>query len=352
MSPESDIIELLRAECVEAQRRSCRALIIQPGALGDCLLTLPLVGFLKDVLKLGKVDMLSHTDYTGILPGRTALDSVISIDSLNMHRLYAQPAQYNPPERDPLINAFAGYAWIVSFLDEPGSNFEQNLIFTANCIHTTDIITLPLKPPKKYNEHIADYYIQQFIQLGGFTLQEQTFQANNSLIKAAKTDTHKGKELLKEAGLDTRRKLFIIHPGSGGKSKCWHLNNFLAVAKNLLSQDFEVAFLLGPAELERFSKTEIKKIKSCATCFSDLSLTEVLSILSCSTGFIGNDSGITHLAAMLGIRTLAVFGPTSPAVYKPLGPNVTVIPNKSASFASQPSIRSQQKVMDELCTKS
>ncbi len=346
MSPEGDIIELLRAECAEAQRRSYRALIIQPGALGDCLLTLPLVNFMKETLKLGKVDMLSHTDYTGILPGRTALDSVISIDSLNMHRLYVQPAQYNPADRDPLINAFAGYAWIVSFLGEPGSNFEQNLIFTANCLHTTEIVTLPLKPPKKYSELIADYYIQQFIQQGSLTLQEQTVQTQDSLIKAAKIDIHKGSELLKEAGLDIRRGLFIIHPGSGGKSKCWHLDNFLAVAQKLRSQDFEVAFLLGPTELERFSRVEIKNIKNCAKCLTDFSLTEVLNILSCVAGYIGNDSGITHLAAMLGIKTLAIFGPTSPAVYLPIGPNVTVIQNKTSSFANRPSTRSQQKFWD------
>ena len=53
-----------------------------------------------------------------------------------------------------------------------------------------------------------------------------------------------------------------------------------------------------------------------------MSLTEVLQILSVSDGFVGNDSGITHLSGSLGIRTVAVFSPTQSDIYKPCGPNV------------------------------
>jgi ADP-heptose:LPS heptosyltransferase len=79
-----------------------------------------------------------------------------------------------------------------------------------------------------------------------------------------------------------------------------------------------------------------------------LSLTQVLGLLSCVDGFIGNDSGITHLAAALGIRTYGVFGPTNPAVYKSVGPAVTVFRSSTASFAKKPSVRLQRKLLDVL----
>jgi heptosyltransferase III len=41
--------------------------------------------------------------------------------------------------------------------------------------------------------------------------------------------------------------------------------------------------------------------------------------------YIGNDSGITHLAAAVGIPVIALFGPTSPDIWAPRGPNVTVL---------------------------
>jgi ADP-heptose:LPS heptosyltransferase len=77
-------------------------------------------------------------------------------------------------------------------------------------------------------------------------------------------------------------------------------------------------------------------------------LAQVLGLLSCSNGFIGNDSGITHLAAALGIRTLAVFGPTNPAVYIPIGPAVKVFANNTAAFAKKPSASLQRELLDFL----
>jgi len=77
-------------------------------------------------------------------------------------------------------------------------------------------------------------------------------------------------------------------------------------------------------------------------------LTQVLGILSCADGFVGNDSGITHLAAAMGVRTLAVFGPTNPAVYRPVGPAVEIFANAGATFAKEPSATSQRKLLTVL----
>jgi len=105
---------------------------------------------------------------------------------------------------------------------------------------------------------------------------------------------------------------------------------------------------LGPAELERFSNATIKDVNSVARCLTDLSMTQVVWLLSCSDGFIGNDSGITHVAAGMGIRTVVVFGPTNPAVYKPIGPAVTVFAGGRKAFADKPSAALQQEVLDVL----
>jgi ADP-heptose:LPS heptosyltransferase len=247
-----------------------------------------------------------------------------------------------------LINAFADYAWIATFLGEPNSNFEQNLIFTANCSHSAEVITLSLKPPKDFSGHLVDYYIQQFIGQSGLSLQPCPVQAGDGLIQVTEADINTGRELLRETGLEPRNKLVVIQPGSGGQKKCWHLDNFLAVAKELDSNGIEVIFLLGPAELDRFTAATIKKIKNVAGCLTDLSLTQVLGLLSCADGFVGNDSGITHLAAALGIRAMAVFGPTNPAVYKPIGPAVTVFTSRTTTFAKKTSAKLQRKLLEVL----
>ena len=343
-----DILNLLREKGAETARKMQRGLILQPGAIGDCISTLPLAKFMKDSLQLGGVDILGHTEYIGILPGRTCVDGVRSIDSMDLHRLFAETKTFDLKDGDPLINAFADYAWIATFLGEPDSDFEQNLIFTINCSHSAEVITLSLKPPKDSPEHLTDFYIRQFVDGSGLSLQRQQVQPDDCLIKAAKADIDSGEELLREMGLDPREKLVVIQPGSGGPDKRWHLDNFLAVAKELCSKDIEVVFLLGPAESDRFSVATIKKINSVARCLTDLSLTLVLMLLSCADGFVGNDSGITHLAAGLGVRTLAVFGPTDPAVYRPIGPTVTVFVDSTKAFAKKSSAKLQQKLLEAL----
>ena len=54
------------------------------------------------------------------------------------------------------------------------------------------------------------------------------------------------------------------------------------------------------------------------------SLADVARLFANACGVIANDSGIAHLAAGLGVPTVAIFGPTDPAVWRPRGPNVRV----------------------------
>ena len=348
MQENDNILDLLREKGAEAVRGALRGVILQPGALGDCVLTLPLAEVMKDCLRLGGVDIIGHTEYIDILPGRTCVDSIRSIDSVDLHRLFAEAGTFDLVDGDALINVFGDYAWIVTFLGEPDSNFEQNLIFTANCSRSAEVITLSTKPSQKFSAHITDFYIQQFITQSGLPLGPWRVRKAKSLIKATKADISTGRELLEEINIDFSEELVVIQPGSGGSHKCCHLDNFLAVTKELVSKDIKVIFLLGPVEVEQFSSATIKKINSVAKCLTDLSLTQVLGLLSCADAFLGNDSGITHLAAALGVRTLAVFGPTNPDLYGPIGPAVTVLASATAGFAKEPSETLQQELLEVL----
>ncbi len=350
MQENDNILNLLREKGAEAAKRALRGVILQPGAIGDCILTLPLAEFMKERLGLGGVDIIGHTEYTGIFPGRTCVDGVRSIDSVDLHRLFAEASTFDLADGDALINTFSDYAWIVTFLGEPDSPFEQNLIFTANCSRSVEIITLSMKPLEQSSAHITDFYIQQFVAQSGLSLELQMVQKTKSLIKATRADIDRGRELLKEINADSCEKLIVIQPGSGGSHKCCHLDNFLSVAKTLAGKGVEVIFLLGPAETERLSVSTIMRIETISKTLTNLSLADVLAVLSNAAGYIGNDSGITHLAATMGIKTVAIFGPTNPDVYRPIGPGVTVVANSDTDFAKKPSAKLQKELLTVLMT--
>lgn len=348
MQERDNILRMLREKGDESARKLRRGLVLQPGAIGDCILTLPLAGFMKESLSLGGLDILGHSEYTGILPGRSCVDGIRSIDSVDLHRLFVDSKTFELADGDPLITAFSDYSWIVTFLGEPGSDFEQNLIFTAYCSHSVEVVTLPLKPEESFSGHISEFYIERFIAESGLTDELPQTPAVEYLIEPTKADIDGGKEHLSEAGVELFERLVIIQPGSGGPEKCWHIDNFLAVGKALVAEGMEVVFLLGPAELERFDGSTIDDLNTAGMCLSELPLADVLGVLSYADCFVGNDSGITHLAAALGIRTIAVFGPTDPQVYKPIGPLVTVLSDSSSDFAKKPCENLQQEVLEIL----
>lgn len=348
MQTHNDILELLREKGAEAARNMLRALIIQPGAIGDCILTLPLAAFVKDSLGLGGLDMLGHTEYVGFLPGRSCIDGVRSIDAMELHRLFARASAFELQDRDPLINAFSDYAWIITFMGESESDFEQNLIFTANCSHGAEVTTLSLTPPEDSSEHVADFYIRQFVERNGLGEQPGRKASDGRLIRSTGVDLARGRKLLAESNLGRSGKLVVIQPGSGGTEKCWYIGNFLAVAAGLASEGLEVAFLLGPAERERWSSATMRQIKGVAPCLMDLSLTEVVGLLSCADAFVGNDSGISHLAGAMGVKTAAIFGPTNPAIYRPLGSHVTVLAGCDETFTDRSSTSLQRELLDVL----
>jgi heptosyltransferase-3 len=348
MQADDDILSLLEATSAQMAREAQRAVILQPGALGDCLLTLPLVRLMKEVLDLGGVDLIGHAEYVGILPERTCVDSIRSIDTAELHRLFAAHASFDLADRDPLIHMFADYAWIITFLGEPGSDFERNLIFTANCSHSAEVITLPLKPPEGDRQHIAEFYVKQFVDQSDLPADKARISEKDVTIRVRDADRDRGLELLEQADVDLSRQLVVIHPGSGGANKCWHLDNFLAVAKELRDREMEVLFLLGPAEVERLRPSEKVQIHAAAKCTAHLALSQVVGVLSSADAFLGNDSGVTHLAAGMGLRTIALFGPTDPAVYRPLGRAVVVLQDPTDDFARRPSPSLQQAVLDHL----
>jgi heptosyltransferase-3 len=349
MDPQAGILELLRQQGEQALKKSRRALIIQPGAIGDCILTLPLAKFIIDHLKAGAVDMLGRADYISYFPGRTCIDTIRAIDSVDIHRFFYPSADFNLTSRDALIDAFAGYLWIVSFLGRTGSDFEQNLIFTANCSQGADVITLPLLPASTGRDHITDFYIRRLCETCGLEFcGENTRPSSELLITPTKTDKQAGKELLRQAGINTDSALIVLCPGSGSVDKCWHLDNFLSIARKLKSTGAEPLILLGPAEVERFIPHRLIDISRTASFLARLSLTEVLQVLCVADAYVGNDSGITHLAAAIGLHTIALFGPTNPAEYRPLGPNVFVLEDKTTAFASQPSEDLQHRVLMKL----
>jgi hypothetical protein len=117
-----------------------------------------------------------------------------------------------------------------------------------------------------------------------------------------------------------------IHPGSGGRSKCWPAQRFARVAVDLACRDGVVPLVFfGPADTSAREEFEAAVPPGVEWQPVEMRpLREVLALLSLARGYIGNDSGISHLAARV-CPTVAIFGPSNPQVWSPVGARVRVV---------------------------
>jgi ADP-heptose:LPS heptosyltransferase len=124
---------------------------------------------------------------------------------------------------------------------------------------------------------------------------------------------------------DTTRRI-ALHPGSGGEAKNWALSRFADLA-GLLSQDLSarVSVIIGPAEREREALIRAAFAPVRPTFLVGLPLDALAEQLLQHALYVGNDSGVSHLAGLLGVPSLVAFGPTEPARWRPVGPFVTTI---------------------------
>jgi ADP-heptose:LPS heptosyltransferase len=123
--------------------------------------------------------------------------------------------------------------------------------------------------------------------------------------------------------LDTKSRTLVMHPGSGGKKKRWEAEGFQRVARWWQEErKGRVFVILGPAE-----EHEMKQWQSVSDVATRLSIWQAAALLSRTDLYLGNDSGVSHVAGAVGARGVVIFGPTRPQQWRPLGGSLAVLKN-------------------------
>ena len=247
-----------------------KRLIIRPGGVGDCILSLPAI----ERLRAATTEVWAASPN---LPLIRCADSVRSIASTGLDLL-------GIPDRDPppgVLDALARFDSIASWYGARRPEFRASVA----ALPFRFLDALPDRP----GVHAADFYLHQV--------------APDSAPAIPRI-----------ACPPTQRAAFVaIHPFSGSAKKNWPLERFRELARRL---DLPVRWCAGPEEpLEDAER------------FDDLY--DLACWLRSARLYIGNDSGITHLAAAVGTPVVALFGPTDPAIWAPRGDRVSIVATPS-----------------------
>jgi ADP-heptose:LPS heptosyltransferase len=182
------------------------------------------------------------------------------------------------------------------------------------------VITLPSFPPEGLKVHVSDYLLASLRKKG------VEGEAPDHPLKLSEEALNFSRDYWARSGLKENERILAIHPGSGNPVKNWPANHF-AEAADWAAGRAGVLLISGPAqdgveEVRGFLK------KATPLIAGNLSLVQLAAVLRRCTAYLGNDSGITHLASSLGLATVALFGPTDPEVWGPKGSFVRIMRGK------------------------
>lgn len=280
-----------------------RLLIIHHGALGDVITTFPAILRLRR--SFGSIDALLRGGLGKLAAELKVVDRWFALEAAAFASLYAESV-------DPAVKSLlCAYDSIVLF------SFSRKLQENINKITEKRIHLIPPRPDVDQNIHVTSHIAANLAKSG---MIDDTDNDLDSLLFS---------KISSDRRYDPAKVYF--HPGSGSRKKNWEAANFIETAAILMSNGYTTEFILGPAEhfmAESLQAQGNDKIK--IHIFDDL--LELTLLLQKAGGFIGNDSGISHLAAFLGLPTVAVFGPSDPQRWKPVGRFVkTVRPSLDCS---------------------
>jgi heptosyltransferase-2/heptosyltransferase-3 len=121
---------------------------------------------------------------------------------------------------------------------------------------------------------------------------------------------------LQEAGWNGQQPLAVIHPAAAFATKQWAVEKFARVAEHLVTRGFAIVVITAPAETE-LAENLGRSVSVPLIAFNDLTLPEVTALASRARLFVGNDSGIAHIAAAVGLPAVIVFGSSNTAHWRP-----------------------------------
>jgi heptosyltransferase-3 len=277
-------------------------LVLHSGALGDFVLAWPLLLALGRLHPQSRIIAVTHAS-KGVLA-----EAALRVESADIehgwHALFADGAKLDERAAKMLAGAHAVY----SFLGGANETFAKNLsAYTAGAT----IVHLRTVPPDGWERHASEWLVEQL-----------------AAQPAVKTGVEQILKSIAARGVGTGRSHdgdVVVHPGSGSVEKCWPISKFVELVERLRRARRDVRVLLGEVELERFSADEVKAFEQIATVRRPANFLELYNELRSAAEFVSNDSGPAHLGGVIGVPTLALFGPTDARVWRPLGPRVMTL---------------------------
>ena len=273
-----------------------RILVIRGGAIGDLILTLPVIGALRLGLPNPRIDIMGDAKRTCLARHPIYVDAIADAEQWEIYQLFG----FEPRVSQKLAAYLGEFHLILSYLPTPDATFTDNL--GRYC--SGKVIAWP--PHPRGTIHVTDHLLQPVLAFASPDPPAEPRVFPDTEHQQA------ADHFWQSAGLPERGVL-AVHPGSGGRHKLWPLEGWRQVIAWAAREGVPGVLICGPAEEERGISPLLNALSPAWKLLRNVSLPELAAILGKCEVFVGHDSGVTHLAAAVGVRTLALFRTHRPA---------------------------------------
>jgi heptosyltransferase-2 len=289
-------------------------LVVRGGAIGDFILTLPVLAALRRRFPGAPVTVVGRPGIMELARAGGLADTLLSIESRGLAGFLVREGELDPA----LAAHFAGQSLIVSYLFDPEGIFRENLVRCS----AARLVAGPHRPDESLSLPAAEVLLAPLASLGivgadpipHLSLPDDPLPSDGAAVP-----------------------LLAIHPGSGSARKNWPEERWAELLRRLAAET-ETRFLLvgGEAEGRRVERLAALLPIARVEQAQDLPLVTLAHRLVRCRGFVGHDSGITHLAAALGLPCVALWGGSNAAVWRPRSPRCAVVADREGLSALTP----------------
>jgi lipopolysaccharide heptosyltransferase II len=304
-----------------------RVLVVRLRSIGDTVLTTPSLIALRRFLPNAEIDVLLEDWVAPVLEGFREIDNVITVSRKSKKSRFEAARQIRRNKYDVAFNLHGGTTGTF-FVRVSGARHRVGFAhYSYKCLYN-HLLSSSVDFWQRKILHSAE---QQLALLGfvGVPVEDRP-KSRLDVTEEAKNSIE---EKLQSEIRNPKSKIALLHPVAASDTKQWATENFARVAEFLQTKGFQAVAVA--TKNERAVLENLKNLsKATIPTFDDLSLPEITALAARAGVFVGNDSGIAHIAAAAGTPTVVVFGSSNRDHWRPW----TDAPNEIVyeKFACQP----------------
>ncbi len=297
---------------------SPRLLIIKLSSFGDVIHALPTLEALRALYPQGHITWLAEEAFAPLLRGHPALDEVWAIPRLRLagpsfgHQLANLTRMVSRLRARPFDLVIDLQGLLKSALWAALARSPRKIGY--DCTREGSYLALTEKlPPYDPEAHAVLRYLNVARHLGAPEAPPR-FRLEHLLTDSS--------EILGET---TRKPYVVLHPGARWPTKLWPAVNWARLAEWLAAKGLAVVLTGSPGDAALAEEIVAKCQTPIINLAGSTTLGELANVLKGAAFAVTTDTGPMHLAAALGVRVAALFGPTAPWRTGPFGQGHAII---------------------------